>query len=142
VELSLQHRIEQPVARVFALLSDPRQRPRWQASLSGVEMIDPGPPRVGMRWRERPGGLARFALAITELEAERRWAERFEGPASGSIALAFTPDGPRATRLEVRVAVDLRGPFKLLGPLLAQLLPLAIRADLARAERLLAGADP
>ena len=42
-----------PRPDVFDFLADPRNRPRWQASLDRVEMIDEGEPHVGMRWVDR-----------------------------------------------------------------------------------------
>lgn len=138
MQLRLRHTLHRPVERVFALLSDPRRRPEWQASISRVDMLDAGEPRVGMRWSERPHGLFRFALQITAFELNRIWAERLESPLlTGSIHLTFEPQGADTTVLGVDVELELRGPLKWTAPVARAILQREVRRDLARAERVL-----
>jgi uncharacterized membrane protein len=128
--------VAKPVELVFPFLADPRNRPRWQASLRSVEMLTDGEPRVGMCWRERPGGLVWFELCIIELEPNQLWTERIRGAGiEGQIAMRFAAEGG-ATRIRVAVSLDLPRPLRLGAPLVRTLLPLAARRDLAQVERL------
>jgi uncharacterized protein YndB with AHSA1/START domain len=138
MEFNLRQRVQHAPQRVFALLADPRQRPRWQASLSAVEMIDGGEPRLGMRWRERPYGLSQVALEISAFEPDRLWAEQFESRvASGSMSVRFAPAGAGATDLDLHATVTLRGPLALATGVAKRLLQREIRRDLARIEQVL-----
>lgn len=125
-----------PVERVFAFLADPRNRPRWQASLRKVHMLSEGEPHVGMRWRERPGGLFSFDMEIIALEANRVWTERLEGAGiAGQIALRFAAEGGD-TRISVKVELVVPKLLALGSPLVRTLLVTAIRSDLGRVEQL------
>lgn len=136
VELSVE--LAAPVDRVFALLSDPRQRPRWQASLRGVEVLTEGPPRVGTRWRERPLGMGPLELEIVAFEENERWVERAEmAIGTFTLTLRFTGSGA-LTRVDVEAELALRGPAKLLALGARLVLPGAFAHDLRRAERILA----
>jgi uncharacterized protein YndB with AHSA1/START domain len=136
MQLSVRHTIRRPVAQVFALLSDPRQRPNWQASVSRVELLDAGEPRVGQRWRERPHGLVLCSLEIITLEPDRAWAERVDSAiARGVIALRFEAVDPACTELTVDVTLELRGPLKLGAPIARRLLMREIHRDLTRAAQ-------
>lgn len=138
MDFSLRQRVQHAPQRVFALLSDPRQRPRWQGSLSAVEMLDAGEPRLGMRWRERPYGLSQVALVISAFEPDRLWAEQFESSlASGSMSVRLTAVGADATDLDLRATVLLRGPPALATGVAKRLLQREIRRDLAHIERVL-----
>jgi uncharacterized protein YndB with AHSA1/START domain len=141
-ELSHRTTFEQPCAAVFALLSDPRLRPRWQRSLRSVELIDAGEPRLGMRWQERPHGLMTFELQITAYEPERLWAEQFTCRiASGTLELRFIPEGSASTRVDVRAVVNLHGPARAGSRVAALLLRREMTGDLALAQRALAVAS-
>lgn len=130
--------LAQPVAKVFALLSDPRKRPQWQSSLSSVELLDLGEPRVGMRWREAPHGLVSFSLEISRFERDRVWEERLDcALMQGCVCLHFAPAPADSTALQVEVALELRGPLALAAPLVRRVLEREMRNDLYRAERVL-----
>jgi len=128
--------VRRPVERVFRFLADPRNRPRWQASLRTVDMLSDGEPHVGMRWRERPGGLVEFDMQIVALEPNQLWVEAFEGAGvTGQIALSFAAEGGD-TRLGVSVTLALPKLLQLGAPIVRTLLVTAIRQDLARVEQL------
>lgn len=128
--------VDKSIESVFPFLADPRNRPRWQSSLRTVEMLSEGEPRVGMAWRERPGGLIRFDMRISALEPQALWAEHLEGAGiSGEIALRFTREND-ATRVTVDISLQLPSPLRIAAPLIRSLLVRAVRHDLARVARL------
>ena len=125
-----------PRSQVFAYLADPRNRPEWQASLARVELLDEGPPRVGMRWVDHVRGGLRFRLRITELVPDSLWAECGSlGPLTADLTLLFDDavrDGIVGTR--VRLVVRVRGLWPL-GRLATAVLSAAVRMDLPRIAR-------
>ncbi len=101
MHVELEFLLPAPPERCFELLSNPVHRVRWQRSLRRVEVLTPGPPRLGTRWREWPLGLGEVELEIVQFEAGRVWAERGETKVGTlQLVLRFEADGP-ATRLGV-----------------------------------------
>jgi len=127
-----------PVSVAYAFLADPRNRPEWQSSLTRVEMLDEGAPRVGMRWRDHTAARLVADMEITVLEPGEVWAEAGQWRAlSAMLVLSFEPT---ATGCAVDVTFRVRG-RGLLAPVGwlatgAGLLP--VRGDIRRAARVLA----
>jgi hypothetical protein len=149
-----------PPREVFDYLVEPRNRPQWQSSLRGVEVVDDGPVRVGTRWVDRTMVGARPRLRIVELEPPAGdepglWREvgEWHGLAA-DLTLRFSPvlrsgpgqsgSGPgRATSTLLSGSLALHGdrawlPVRLV---LETLAPRAVRSDLRRAARILEGAS-
>ena len=128
-----------PRADVFDFLADPRNRPRWQASLDRVEMIDEGEPHVGMRWVDRLRLGPAFELQIIGLEPDEMWAEiGSTGPLTTFVTLFFEDevrDGVEGTCL--RVVARVRGQWlaRPLGWLATGVMSALIRVDLPRIVR-------
>ena len=131
-------RLPVPVDVAYRYLADPRNRPAWQRGLRAVEMVDDGPPRVGMRWVDVTSIGARPELRITRLDPGEVWAEhgRWRG-LEAWLALRFAPSSD-GTLLHVDfrvVGLPSRAPA---AATLEMLAPPALKADLRRAGRLLA----
>ena len=131
-----------PRERVVAYLSDPVNRPEWQASLRRVEVLDPGEPHVGQRWVDHVYGAPPFHLRTTRLEPGRLWAEEgTSGPFTATGTLVFedqTKDGVSGTRVSCTPQVTASGlarPLALGARAVAEVL---VRNDLKRAARILA----
>jgi len=128
-----------PRPRVFAYLADPRNRPEWQASLARVELLDDGPPRVGMRWVDHLRGGPSFGLRITELVPDERWAEEgTTGPVRAGVTMSFDDavrDGTAGTRVRLAVRASGRGLARPLGWIGTPVLSLLVRLDLPRLRR-------
>ena len=130
-----------PRADVFDFLADPRNRPRWQATLARVEMIDEGEPHVGMRWVDRLKLGPAFELQIIGLEPDEMWAEIGSvGPVTAFVTLFFedeTRDGVAGTC--VRVVARVRGQrlARPLGWVATGLMTALVRIDLPRIPRAL-----
>ncbi|MBJ7358980.1 SRPBCC family protein [Nocardioides sp.] len=126
--------VDAPTA--FDYLVDPQHRPEWQSSLRRVVAVD-GRPRVGQTWTDvtKPGLHA--AMETTVLERPRLWAEsgtwRF---VRADLTLRFTPVGDAACDVHFRFRIHALGPLGLGASVLS--VP-AVRGDLRRAARLLAG---
>ena len=130
-----------PRDRVFAYLSDPINRPEWQASLRRVEVLDPGEPHVGQRWVDHVYAAPAFHLRTTRLEPGRVWAEEgTSGPFTAHATLLFEDearDGVAGTRVTCTATVTAAGlarPLALGARAIAEVL---VRNDLRRAARVL-----
>jgi len=123
----------------FAYLADPRNRPEWQATLARVELLDDGPPRVGMRWVDHMVGGPAFGLRITELVVDERWAEAgTTGPVRAEVTMHFEDavrDGVAGTVVRIVVRVRGDGLARPMGWLATGLLSAAVRLDLPRLAR-------
>lgn len=129
----------------FDYLADPRHRPHWQSSLRAVQLLDEGPPRVGMRWVDRTAVGARPRLEIVEMtppgtdRGVGTWTEA--GTWHGlrvRLRLVFTPVLDRTrTRLEVHLRLESTRGWLPLRLVLHVLAPWAVRHDLRRAGRIL-----
>lgn len=130
-----------PPEVAFDYLADPRHRPAWQSSLRDVEMLDDGPPRLGMRWRDRTAVGARPDLRITRFERPHHWSEvgTWRG-ITAELDLAFTHHGD-ATMVTADVRIDGTGRWVFATAVLARLAPLGIRSDLRRAAHLVVAAE-
>jgi hypothetical protein len=130
-----------PRPAVHAYLADPRNRPEWQGSLARVELLDDGPPRVGMRWVDHVRGGVRFPLRITGMVADELWVEQGSlGPLTAEVRLGFedaVEDGVAGTRVRVVVRVRGRGAARPAGWLATGVLSAAVRVDLPRLVRVI-----
>lgn len=125
-----------PVAVAYAYLADPRNRPEWQSSLQGVEILDEGEPRAGMRWLDLTAAGIRPAMEITRMEPDSVWEEtgRWRG-ISADLALRFWPLEQDRCRLEASFAVRGRGLLAPVGWAATRAGLFAVRSDLRKAGR-------
>ena len=130
-----------PRPAVFAYLADPRNRPEWQASLRGVELLDEGEPFVGMRWVDHVKAGPAFQLQIIGMEPGRMWAEvGSTGPFTAFGTLLFedeTRDGRLGTCVRCVARVRGRRLAKPLGIPATAVAGVLVRSDLTRAARIL-----
>jgi uncharacterized protein YndB with AHSA1/START domain len=112
--------VARPPNVVFDYVVQPGNLADWQTSKTFVEQITDGPPRLGTRVRERtkvPGRKEwEQIVEVVEFERPRRFrAQIVEGPAPGDGCWTFERDGDQ-TRVHFEALVELRGPLKLLQP--------------------------
>ena len=128
-----------PVDVAYAYLADPRNRPEWQSSLSSVEMLDEGEPRVGMRWRDhtvvgpRPADGDHDAGAGGAVGREGALACVIEA----ILTLGFEPTATGCV-VDVRFRVHGRGLLAPVGWLATGAGVLPVLSDVRRAARILA----
>ena len=126
-----------PVEVAYAYLADPRNRPEWQASLSSVEMLDEGEPRVGMRWQDHTVVGLVPRMEITEMEPGELWVEQGHWRAIEAIlTLGFEPTATGCV-VDVTFRVHGRGLFAPVGWLATGAGVLPVLSDVRRAARIL-----
>src|SRR4051794_22827192 len=139
VRFDLEVRIEQPVAAVFAYVTDVRNLPHWQESAVGAEWIE-----EGSRFRERRSFLGRTAdieLEVTALEQGRRFDVRaVTGPVRFEIRHSFEADGA-ATLLEVTADAPIGGALRFAARMARRQAERQFRSDLQRLKEVLEGRD-
>lgn len=137
-----------PVRTVFDYLGDPRNRPEWQSSLLSVNMTESTDPYVGMRWKETTVVGVRPQMEITALEPGELWGENgtWHG-ISADLTLRFTEiddvtggsSAEPGCRVRAEGVIHGSGLWRVPTVVAGRLGSGAIRADLRRAARLLAG---
>lgn len=101
--------IQAPPARVWQVMSDVEAWPTWTASVTSVQLLDPGPLHVGGRARIRQPRLPAATWTVTELVPGSSFAWAARGPGlrtTGTHQVAPDGDGSIAT-----LTLDQEGPF-------------------------------
>jgi hypothetical protein len=126
-----------PVPVAFAYLAEPRNRPEWQSSLRGVELLDDGEPRVGMRWRDLTSARIVPEMVITEMTTDVLWAETGSWRAiEADLTLRFAPHRGGCS-VDVEFEVRGKGLLRPVGWAASGAGLFAVRSDLRRAGRIL-----
>ncbi len=113
--------IEQPVERVFEYVSTPENDPTWVPVALRHEKISPGPLRVGSITEEDVAFLGRGMRCVWEVwqyEPPSAFTARtVSGPLPATIHLLLESLDSR-TELTLVFDAELRGVYKLMGPLM------------------------
>lgn len=127
-----------PIARVYAYLADPRNRPEWQSSLRRIERLS-GTGDVGSSWIDVTSAGVRPAMRVTLAEPPVRWAEAgVWRSVTATLDLRLAELGPGRTEVVAEVELVTPGLLAPMGAVLRRLAPSAVRSDLRRAARILA----
>ena len=132
--------INAPLQRVWEIASDVQRQPEWMHEMKRVEMLTPGPVRVGSRGRAtvRIFGISTTDdVVITRLEPPHAFGIRHEGKFTGEGLLEFSAEGDERTL--IRWMEYLRPPlFPTLGGLIQRpILRRIFQSDLESLKRIL-----
>ena len=136
-DFSITLELPHPPATLFRFLAEPRNRPRWQASLRTVVDVDAGEPEIGMQWRDVTKVGIKPAMEITELTPYRVISETgtWRG-VDGLLTLRFVKT-QQGTRVTAEGRLIGHGPFALAAAVSGRWAPETIRKDLLRASEVL-----
>lgn len=116
---------------VWALVSDPRNAPRFNRMVQEVTDVREQQGGVGTTWRAvaQMAGRMEIANEITEWEPPRRLAIKMDGPASGTLSFTLTPQGEGGTVVEQQVTSNLPA---ITAPLVRPMLEQSLKESLQR----------
>lgn len=144
ISIESQIQIERPDTEVFAFVADQTNAPRWQDGLAEVRTVTEGPIGVGTEnvfVRQFAGRRIESRNRFTRFEPGRF--VEFEVPQgwiTGTASYRVDPIHSGGCRLTSRMDFRIRGPLKVLSPLLARLLARDSRADETTLKTLLESA--
>ena len=123
--------------RVYAALTDPRERARWLASMT--ETPGEGPMRVGTRVEARrtaPGSRSRYEMTVLALEPGRRieTAVKRNGEPVGKGGYDLSP-APEGTRVRAWAEFELHGLQRMMTGVVSLGAERELEADLAGLQR-------
>lgn len=124
--------IDRPVNEVFAFLSDAENDKRWRPGVVEIRRRSGQPVIYDQRVKGPFGRTVSADIEIVDVEPERRIAFRtITGPVRPSGSYRLEPAG-EATRVTFELSAELRGPAKLMAPVVAS----TMRSEVAQLERL------
>ncbi|MFZ5817994.1 MAG: SRPBCC family protein [Bacillota bacterium] len=121
--------VQAPPEKVWGLVSDPRNAPRFNRMVQEIQDLQEKPGGVGTRWKAitQMAGRVEIANEITEWDPPRRLGIRMQGPASGTLTFTLTPQGDGATLVEQSATSNLPA---LTAPLVRPVLERSIKESL------------
>jgi carbon monoxide dehydrogenase subunit G len=139
LKFSADLKVNRPVEKVFAWLTDTRNQRKFDKSSLEMELLTPGPWRAGSQFRELRdlGGRKTEVLSeIAELESNRRFVIRSKtGP--GWLGIwNFEPEGT-GTRLRWTGQLTMRGIARLFEPLIGRQMNVQITNQFAQLSQMI-----
>ena len=132
--------IDQPAEKVFALVDQPADYPRWQPDVIDAGEDSDSTAGVGAKgWQVRKvfGRAAKMTFEVTEYEVNKLKAfKSTSGPAKLEGAYLFEPVG-EGTKFTIKFTSEPKGLFKLAKPLLDRAITRQWQASLATLKNLL-----
>jgi uncharacterized protein YndB with AHSA1/START domain len=107
-----------PPQEAFDYLSDLRNEAEWNPRMRSVRLLTPGPVTTGSRYQARWADGPDTVVEYTRFDRPDGWASTGR---SGMMTIRFSArvaPVPLGSRLTVRMELILRGPTRLLQPLL------------------------
>ncbi len=133
--------IDRPPGRVFEYVSAPKNDPTWVPASRRHEKLSPEPMRAGSITGEDVvflGRQMRYAWEVTRDDPPTAFALRtISGPLPATIHLLLEPLDGGTTRLTLAADMNLRGVYKLVGPLVRRVANRQFGTQLCRLKKLL-----
>jgi hypothetical protein len=139
VKLSADVKVNRPIEKVFAWLTNPDNQGKFDKSSLKMEALTPGPWRAGTQFRELRdlGGRKTEVLSeIAELESNRRFVIRSKTGPGWLGTWNFEPEGT-GTRLRWTGQLTLQGFSRLLEPLIGRQMTAQISKQFAELPQLI-----
>ena len=115
IALDFDQRIQAPIEKAFAYVTDLRRATEWQAGVSESSQTPDGPTQIGTRFRTVRtifGKRIEATGEVTEFVANEKCAFRStSGPMQFSLRQTFEPEG-EGTRVHLHVEIEGSGLFK------------------------------
>jgi uncharacterized protein YndB with AHSA1/START domain len=135
--------ISRPVRDVFDFVADPLNNPKWRDDHISTQRTSDSPAGPGATYREivRFVGQQEFASQIVDYEPNQRTTIQFiSGPLRPRVSYTFEPLA-EGTRLISRVDVQPTGLFKLMTPMMSNMIRKQWQRNFVNLRRVLEGGD-
>jgi uncharacterized protein YndB with AHSA1/START domain len=143
VEFERTFLIKRPREEVFRFITDPANDPQWKPHVLESSPV-PDTIQAGTTWRQLqrgPFGKAEVMEQCTAIEEDLLFSQTcpYPMPHGGTYAFESVPDG---TQVTTRGHVQLRGPMKVLKPLVARMASRDLDKSLAALKSVLEHPEP
>jgi Polyketide cyclase / dehydrase and lipid transport len=132
--------IARPVPEVFAYVADHENLPAWTVGVKESKRLTAGPPANGARYRvvgKLLGRSVESSYQITAFDRDRGFEGTMTSPMFGFCERYRFESDQDATRLSMNAAVEPRGVFRLLTPIMTAGVRRQVKADHRRLKTLL-----
>jgi uncharacterized membrane protein len=132
--------IARPVDVVFAFVADHENLPAWTVGVKQSQRLTAGPPAAGARYRVVGTMLGRpveSSYQLTALEPDHGVAATMTSPMFGFCEQYRFESDQDGTRVRMSAAVEPRGVFRLLAPIMTAGVRRQVRADHRRLKAVL-----
>jgi uncharacterized protein YndB with AHSA1/START domain len=142
MQIEFEYVVAAPVDRVFAVVSDISQRPKWVGIARERSLIGDGPVGEGAQYRavdKIPGRTLEYTQTILRLEHNQVFEESWDGPMGGHSLISFHGDDATTTlSIDAEVASPLPGVLSFLEPVARIWAKRTFGQDLDRLDELVA----
>ena len=142
IRISASVAIDRPPEEVFDYILDFENAPEWQTGVVKSKRVTEGPVRVGTRFEEDVRMVVRrvrTACVITDVEPGRSVSfVATSAPMDYQGQFVFDHTG-KGTRVAVTATIEMKGLWRLLGPLVAMDARGGVRKELGRVKTALEG---
>ena len=132
--------IARPVPEVFAFVADHENLPAWTVGVKESQRLTAGPPANGARYRvvgKLLGRSVESSYQITAFDRDRGFEGTMTSPMFGFCERYRFESDQDATRVSMSAAVEPRGVFRLLTPIMTAGVRRQVKADHRRLKTLL-----
>ena len=121
IRAAWRERIDRPAAEVFAYVADLDHEPDWNPDASNVVRTTPGEIGLGTVWEEDFRRVGHYVTTIERFERPHRLSFEARNPRTDArVHFELMPADDRATVVSCVVELTMKGPLRLLEPLLAR----------------------
>jgi uncharacterized protein YndB with AHSA1/START domain len=118
--LTLTQVIDRPVTDVFGAIVDVEAFPRWNPTTKSAKKLSPGETGEGTRFELMIRGFGRTVQELQGFEQDRQVTlVQHIKVLSGGHTFVLTPESDGRTRVDHRLEMTPRGPWKMFGPIVA-----------------------
>jgi uncharacterized protein YndB with AHSA1/START domain len=120
IRASWSQQVERPQEQVFDYVADLDHEPEWNPDASNVVRTSPGEVGLGTVWEEDFRRVGHYVTTIDAYERPRLVAFDARNPRTDArVRFELSPAGERATKVTCTVELTMKGPMRVLEPLLA-----------------------
>ena len=120
IKATWSERIDRPQEDVFDYVADLDHEPAWNPDASNVVRTTPGEVGLGTVWEEDFRRVGHYVTTIDRFERPRELSFDARNPRTDAhVSFSFAPAGESSTDVSCVVELTVKGPMRLVEPLIA-----------------------